>query len=254
LRAYYQSKPETNRKRPRKVVFFLYPSRRIRYFDQSDVACEESKAIVEVHLDGTEKDISRCLAAARAGCGNALGEALEGLRHYLLLVARHQLDHALQAKGGASDLVQETFLEAHRDFALFHGASEEELRAWLRRLLLNNLANFSRRYRETNKRQLAREMSFDAKARSSSPAGRLPADCPSPSDQAIMNEQDSALQAALARLSDDHRSVLLLRYRDGLAFEDIGVLMQRSANAMRKLWSRALERLHEEMEASAPPR
>jgi RNA polymerase sigma-70 factor, ECF subfamily len=124
------------------------------------------------------------------------------------------------------------------------------LRAWLLRLLLNNVANFSRRYRETNKRQLGCEMSFDANPGSSSPTGRVPADLPSPGDQAIMNEQDSASQGALARLSDDHRQVLLLRYRDGLAFEDTGVLMQRSANAMRKLWSRALERLHEEMKTS----
>jgi RNA polymerase sigma-70 factor (ECF subfamily) len=206
--------------------------------------------VEEFPLTRPDKDFSGCLAAARAGNAIALGEALEGFRHYLLLIARRQLDPALQAKGGASDLVQETYMEAYRDFALFHGASEDELRAWLRRLLLNNVANFSRRYRETDKRRLACELSFDASRGSSSPAGRLAADVLSPSDQAIMNEQDSALQSALGRLSDDHRQVLLLRYRERLPFEDIALLMQRSPNAMRKLWSRALERLQEEMEAS----
>jgi RNA polymerase sigma-70 factor (ECF subfamily) len=202
-------------------------------------------------LDGTTKDISRWLAAARTGCAASLGELLQGYRRYLLLVAQRELDPALEAKGGASDLVQETFLEAHRDFALFHGVGEEEMRAWLRRLLLNNLADFTRRYRETNKRRLECEQPLDAHGGSSSPMGRLPADMPSPSAQAILNEQDGALQRALTRLSDDHRQVLLLRYREGLSFEEIAVLMVRSANAMRKLWSRALERLQEEM--AAPP-
>src|SRR5271166_2506287 len=92
------------------------------------------------------------LAAARSGSRQALGALLEACRGYLLLVARQELDPPLLAKGGASDLVQQTFLEAHRDFARFHGKSEEELLAWLRQLLLHNLADFTRRYREVAKR------------------------------------------------------------------------------------------------------
>ena len=69
------------------------------------------------------------LTAARDGCRDALGKALESCRRYLLCVARHELDLSLQAKGGASDLVQETFLEAHRDFDRFRGDSEVELLA-----------------------------------------------------------------------------------------------------------------------------
>jgi RNA polymerase sigma-70 factor, ECF subfamily len=122
-------------------------------------------------LDGTQKDISRCLAAARAGCPIGPGDALEAFRNYLLLVARRERDPALQGKGGASDLVQETFLEAHRDSALFNGASQEELRAWLRRLLLNNLANFTRPYRETSKLQVGCEMPFWCEPRLEFPSG-----------------------------------------------------------------------------------
>ena len=55
-------------------------------------------------------------------------------RHYLLRIAEQELDPDLRAKGGASDLVQLTFLEAQRDFARFHGDTAAELRAWLRRL------------------------------------------------------------------------------------------------------------------------
>src|SRR4051812_46159075 len=58
---------------------------------------------------------------ARAGSHEALGQLLDGCRGYLLRIARDELDPRLQAKGGASDLVQETFLEAQRDFAAFTG-------------------------------------------------------------------------------------------------------------------------------------
>src|SRR5262245_12037270 len=102
--------------------------------------------------------MTRLLAAARSGSREAVGEALEACRAYLLAVAQRELDDDLKAKGGASDLVQDTFLEAHRKFDHFHGDVEVELRAWLRRLLLNNLADFRRFYREAEKRDTGREV------------------------------------------------------------------------------------------------
>src|SRR5262245_34174522 len=107
------------------------------------------------------KDVSDWLPAARAGSMEALGQALEQFRRYLLRIAERELDPELRAKGGASDLVQLTFLEAQRDFARFHGDSGPEQRAWLRRLLVDNLANFERRYRGTAKRRVAREVALD---------------------------------------------------------------------------------------------
>src|SRR5262249_7844950 len=74
------------------------------------------------------------LAEARAGLTEALGELLQECRNYLLLLANQKCDPDLSAKVSPSDLVQETFLEAQRDFGQFHGASEEELRAWLGRI------------------------------------------------------------------------------------------------------------------------
>src|SRR5947199_7306687 len=102
------------------------------------------------------------LPAARSGSVRALGDALEACRVYLQAVAERELDPDLRAKGGASDLVQETFLEAHKDFAQFKGDTEEALLGWLRRMLLNNLANFRRHYRGTGKRRAAREIDLAA--------------------------------------------------------------------------------------------
>src|SRR5262245_20956863 len=87
------------------------------------------------------QDIAHRVQDAREGSSEALGQLLEGCRQYLLLVANQQLDPGLRDKLGPSDLVQETFLDAQQDFRHFHGHTEPELLAWLRRILLNNLAD-----------------------------------------------------------------------------------------------------------------
>jgi RNA polymerase sigma-70 factor (ECF subfamily) len=196
------------------------------------------------------QDAARWLSAARAGSKEALGEALEACRGYLLLVAGQELDPGMQAKGGASDLVQDTLLEAQRDFAHFAGESEEQLLAWLRQILVHNLLNFTRRYRATVKRKLGREISLQTDSSATAPVPGPSDPGLSPSAQAMEHEQAEALTVALARLPDDYRQVILLRYQGEHTFEEIGRMMNRSPNAARKLWLRAVERLQQEMDTS----
>jgi RNA polymerase sigma-70 factor (ECF subfamily) len=191
------------------------------------------------------------LAQARAGSAEALGCLLEPSRDYLLLIAGQELDADLRAKGGASDLVQETFLEAFRDFAQFRGASEAELRGWLRRLLLNNLANFTRKFRDADKRRLEREVPFQGESSSCDFGENLAASASSPAEQAVEQEQAEAVERVLARLPEDYRQVLLWRYREELSFEEMARRLGRSENAARKLWARALARFQAEM--GTPP-
>jgi RNA polymerase sigma-70 factor (ECF subfamily) len=173
---------------------------------------------------------------------------LEACRAYLLGIAGQELEPDLQAKGGASDNVQQTFLEAQRDFAAFHGTSPDELRAWLRHLLLNNVTDFTRRYRTAGKRQIEREVALAADS-SSGALGGVPIDTPSPSGHAMAHEQAEALRRALERLPEDYRQVIAWRYLEGKSFEEMAEQMQRSTNAVRKLWLRAVERLRLEMDA-----
>jgi RNA polymerase sigma-70 factor, ECF subfamily len=199
-------------------------------------------------MAGHSQEVTRWLAAARTGSVQALGEALEACRGYLLSIAQRELEPDLQAKGGASDLVQETFLKAHRHFERFNGDTEGELLRWLRRMLLNNLADFRDLYRAAEKRQVGREVSL-ANADSSGRSANAPAAAGlSPSGLAMAQEQTQWLHEMLNRLPEDHRQVLVLRHQDDLSFEEIGARMQRSADAARKLWARAVERLQEETE------
>lgn len=193
------------------------------------------------------QEIEGWLPQARAGSREALGRALEAYRAYLLLIANRQIAPELQAKGGASDLVQETFLEAQRDFAQFQGQSADEFQAWLRQLLLHNLANFARRYRETDKRRLGKEVALEAETPSGNQGPQVAGQTPSPSRQVMAREQAGEVQRAIDRLPEDYRRVITLRYQEGRSFAEIAECFQRSENAVRKLWLRALERLQQEL-------
>src|SRR4051794_31655487 len=88
----------------------------------------------------------RLLEQARAGDEAALGRLLELYRNYLGLMARSLIGRALRAKLDPSDVVQETFLEAHADFNQFLGQGEPALVAWLRSILVHRLADMARHH------------------------------------------------------------------------------------------------------------
>src|SRR4051794_6513815 len=102
-------------------------------------------------------DVGRLTDLARGGDAAALGALLESVRPYLTLLARLQIGRRLQGKADPADLVQDAFLQAHRDFPAFRGASEAELMAWLRHILAGHLANLVRRYFGTQGRNVRLE-------------------------------------------------------------------------------------------------
>jgi RNA polymerase sigma-70 factor, ECF subfamily len=194
-------------------------------------------------------DFVDILSQARAGSNDALGQLFELYRGYLLMVAHREYDFGLQAKTSPHDLVQDTFCEAHRDFATFHGSSEAEFLAWMRRLLLNNIANFSRSFRQTDKRAIRRELPLQNNG-GGQPID-TPDDDPSPSGEAMAREQVIAIDRALESLPEDYRRVIILRNREERGWDEIASILGSSANAARKLWLRAVERLRQKMGQNA---
>src|SRR5437870_3296115 len=152
------------------------------------------------------------LQRARAGDGAALGELLELYRSYLSLLARVQIGQRLQGKVDAADLVQETFLEAHRHFAHFRGTVEGELVGWLRQILAGVLANIVRRFYRTRRRDVRLERTLAAELDRSSQVleKNLVAPGSTPSQRAARREQVILLAEALERLPDDYREVIIL--------------------------------------------
>jgi len=192
-------------------------------------------------------EVTRWLASARGGSLEALGQVLEACRGYLLRIASRRLSDDLRSKGGASDLVQQTFLDAQCQFERFQGESEKELLAWLRQILLHNLAHFQRHYRATGKRDLSREAPLAGEASSTDGGADLATPTPSPSAQIVAREEAEAVQQALQRLPEEQRQVLALRHQEQLTFEEIGQRLGRSTSGARALWLRAVERFNDEL-------
>jgi RNA polymerase sigma-70 factor (ECF subfamily) len=186
------------------------------------------------------------LERARAGDVAALGRLLELYRNYLRVMARSLIAQALRGHLDPSDLVQETFLKAQREFPQFAGSGEPELVAWLRKILARSLANLAEHHRagrRDHRRQTSLEAALD---RSSAALHRaLAAPVSSPSARASRREEAVRLADALERLPADYREVFVLRNLDHLPFEQVAAKMGRTSGAVRMLWGRALVRLAE---------
>jgi len=191
---------------------------------------------VDSHADGAFGD---SLALARGGAVAQIGELLETCRPYLLAIAESELPGDLHAKVGASDIVQDTLARGAEHFDDFRGHSAEELAGWLRRILLNHLANVRKSY-DTDKRSVQREQPVDS--------GIVNSFQPSPSAEIGLVEDAQRLEAALQRLPPDYRTVIQLRHREDRSFAEIGAALGKSEDAVGKLWARAVRQLQSELQ------
>jgi RNA polymerase sigma-70 factor (ECF subfamily) len=189
------------------------------------------------------REVPRWIEEAREGSGEALGRLLEWCRQYLLLVANRELPADIQGKLSSSDLVQETFLKAHDNFACFRGHTEEELLGWLAQILRNTLASAKRYYLIADKRQIGLEVTLHTSNPLASMVNGVQDPGPSPSGHALAREAEEDLMQVLDQLPKLYRQVIYWKNWDRRSFEEIGRLTGRSAEAARQLWRRAVEQL-----------
>jgi RNA polymerase sigma-70 factor (ECF subfamily) len=203
-------------------------------------------------MSQTRADAEQLLQRVQAGDGEALGQLLELYGNYLTLLARMQIGRRLQRKVDAADLVQETFLAAHRDFAHFRGKTEGEFVGWLRQILAANLIDLVRRYCGARRRDVLLERQLADELEQSSQAMEmvLIAKQSSPSQQAVRRELAVLLADALKDLPADYAEVIILHHLDGRTFPEVARLMGRSLDSVKKLWVRALARMRDLLEDS----
>jgi RNA polymerase sigma-70 factor (ECF subfamily) len=174
------------------------------------------------------------------------GQPLERYRAYLGLLARAQLPAPLRAQVGSSDIVQQTLLQAHRKRDQFRGHSEAEYRAWLRAILARLLADAARR---SGPGQASQAQSLQRALEESSQRLEqcLAAQDSSPSQRLMRQERLLELAEALARLPEDQRTALELRYLQGLSMAETCQRMGRGTASVANLLYRGLKGLRERL-------
>jgi RNA polymerase sigma-70 factor (ECF subfamily) len=196
----------------------------------------------------SDESVADLIGRARDGEATALEKLLEIYRSYISLLARLQINRRLQGRVAASDLVQETILQAGRHFAGFRGCSEGELVVWLRRVLASQVARLYRHHSaQLRDFRLEQQLGSELDQSSQLLQQALVRSQSSPSRSVAQREEAVLLADALEGLPKDYREVILLRNLEGLSFEVVAERMERTVHSVKNLWTRALSKLQDSM-------
>ena len=181
----------------------------------------------------------RKFAAAREGSKEQQAELLNSFRSYLRAVAVNTIGEKAGGKLSVSDLVQNALIDGCNDFDQCRASGEDEFKAWLRQILLNDIAN-SYRYFRRQKRDVAKEVSVEACA-------LLAPHYDSPVSAALRKEAELKLTKSISELNSDYQLVIRLRHQEKHTFIEIGQKLSRSTDAARMLWNRAVGELSKKL-------
>jgi RNA polymerase sigma-70 factor (ECF subfamily) len=195
---------------------------------------------------GSDQEFLELLVQARQGDNHALGILINRYRPYLLKIAGDEADTELQAKEGESDLVQDAYLNAVRAFPLFKGQTQHDLRAWLRRILLNQISG-SRAHYHADKRAIDAEIPLQTLDGNDSRNDNLAANISTPSEQFVRAEERRLFELALQTLPDIDRAVIAMRQKDGCPFAEIARRLNMTEDTAQKRWVRAIRALEEKV-------
>ena len=179
-------------------------------------------------------DDRRLIAEALAGRTSSFGELV--LRYQDRLY--HVANRVMVNPDDALDVVQDTFVNAYQSLASFKG--DAEFFTWLYRIAFNTAISAKRRKRLT--------VSLDSGAVGAGRNGEYGVAGIDPEDRTADAAPDAALEriederllaVAIAKLSVEHRSVLLMKDIDGLKYEDIAELMKVPIGTVRSRLHRA---------------
>ncbi len=174
-------------------------------------------------------------------------ETLDQFRSYLYLLARAHLGPRVQNnKIDASDLVQQTLLDAHAKRDQFRGETDAERAAWLRKILACNLAD-ALRHQHRAKRDVSRQRSLEGEIDGSFRRAEswLAASQSSPSQHVTKKEELLRLADALTKLPEAQRDAVILRHLQGMSLSEVASQLDRSEAAVAGLVYRGLNKLHD---------
>jgi len=175
------------------------------------------------------------LKAAQNGSASALSTLVESCDQYITMLAERQTPYRLRPVVHPSSLGQETRIRMVKSLATFRGDNETQLFAWLRRIMLRCLLDQLRK----SKHRVSTEQL----------PGELAGAAEPPNIRIERTERAEALNRVIERLPDHYRLAIQLRHYNGCSFEEVGIAMNLSTEAARKVWVRAIDKLGIELRA-----
>jgi len=135
----------------------------------------------------------------------------------------------------ALDVIQNVFLKVHRKLGTFRAGSN--LKNWIARIAMNESINWKR----SQKRHRADELDEEL-------TGALQ---PVQEDRLRERETWEQVKRSLATLNPKHRTVVSLRYFEGLSIRDIGAVLGCSEGVVKNILLRSVKKMRIQVEASA---
>lgn len=178
------------------------------------------------------------LKAAKSGDDDALGLLIETFRPMLRADAMQSLAE-VQARVGASDIVQMTWWSAFRGFPRFEGDVDAFI-GWLRNIHDRNIKD-AIRDQQAGKRAIRKEISPSGGFQNA--AGKIT----SPSQKLMRREQQDQMDECMNKLPLAQREAIRWRFYEGLAVAEIVERMGRSETAVAGLLKRGLSTLRQMM-------
>jgi RNA polymerase sigma-70 factor (ECF subfamily) len=185
---------------------------------------------------------------SRAGDGDEAAQArlLQAHRPRLRRMVASRLDRRLTARTDPSDIVQDALLVAHQRLPEYLRARPLPFYPWLRQLAIDQLIRHLRMHLGARARSVLREEGLEpgiSEASANALAGRLSDSVSMPEAQLQRREERARIKEALARLSPQHREVLVLRFLDELSLAEVSAVLRISETAVRGRQFRAIQRL-----------
>jgi RNA polymerase sigma-70 factor (ECF subfamily) len=197
-----------------------------------------------------DDDTESLLDAAAGGDAAALQTVLERHRERLRRMIDLRLDSRVSSRMDASDVVQETLLDAARKLADYARERPLPFYPWLHRLATERVAQAHRRHLRAERRSGGRERDDFAWPDDSA---RLLVDCfvagdTTPGHALVREERRQRIHAALERLTSPDREVLVMRYLEDLTFPEIAAILGIGESAAKMRHLRAIERIRSVMQ------
>lgn len=202
------------------------------------------------------ENTTELLAGAKQGDEDAVNSLLDKQRNALRRQVQMRLDRKVRRRVGVSDIVQEVLIEASRRLDSYLADPKMPFQLWMRHMAQDRIVDAHRRHRATIKRSVDREQPLLSPANSDRSSMEMAPDLIDPTitpvAAATMKEMARRVELAMDELDERDRQILVLRHFDHLTNKEVAKALNVSEPAASMRYLRAVRRLRDLLEDSAP--